>query len=246
VRLVAFAHSASGPNALLPLLCLLPPDVELIGVTLPGRERRFGEPYEHMLTDPGVVAREVCGELEDMHPLPLALFGHSLGASLAAAVALELPGTCRALVLSATPLTGRPDGQAAIETEEDLLDVVVRGGGTPEELLAEESLRAHILGLLRADLRLGELVAQANLGRRLPVSPLVLGGSEDQLVAPAEMVAVAEAHGVAGGPVFLPGGHFYLLDERNRSTVAQLLLDAMDGNRRGGTTGAGHRAELVQ
>lgn len=240
-RVVAFAHSASGPNALLPLLSLLPADVELIGVTLPGRERRFGESYDHLLADPGAVAREVSLELDTLAPLPTVLFGHSLGASLAAAVALEVFDAGRALVLSATPLTGKPAGERAIETEEDLIDVILRGGGTPEEILADESLRVHVLGLLRVDLRLGELVARANLGRTLPVKPLVLGGSEDQLVPPAEMVAVAAAHGVFGGPVLLPGGHFYLLEERNRSTVARLILSAIDSIK--SATRAGHEAE---
>lgn len=49
-RLLVFPHSGSGPNSLFPLVEPLPEDVEVLGLSLPGRERRFGEPPGCLLT----------------------------------------------------------------------------------------------------------------------------------------------------------------------------------------------------
>lgn len=228
-RLVVFAHSASGPNALLPLVRRLDSSIEVVGVTLPGRERRFGESTEGLLADPMGVPACVATELDLLPSAPTALFGHSLGSSLASATAMRMAVAPSAIVLSATPLTGKPEGEGPIETEADLDDVVRRGGGTPAEVMAEPALREHVLGLLKVDLRLGELVALANLGRVLPVEPVVLGGRDDELVPAAEMHRVAAVHRADGRARLLPGGHFYLLEDRNLDEVVAVLEQAVLG-----------------
>lgn len=56
-RAVALAHSGAGPNALLPTVRWLPEGIEVVGVTLPGRERRIDEDPTRILDDPeGAVA----------------------------------------------------------------------------------------------------------------------------------------------------------------------------------------------
>ncbi|MER5868738.1 thioesterase domain-containing protein [Streptomyces sp. NPDC002044] len=226
-RVVAFAHSGSGPNALLPLLRRLHPDAEVLGVTLPGRERRFTESCAGLPDDIDGALAAVLAELSAESPLPTVYFGHSMGAAFAAALVLAEPGLCHKLVLSGHPRLESRAGRAADWTEEDLLDVVRLGGGTPEEFLADPVIRDHLLHLLRCDLTLGRRLAERNAGRPLPVPPTVLGGLHDELVPPAELDRWAER-----GPLrrrLFPGGHFYLLDEANLDEVAAEITAGLLG-----------------
>lgn len=217
-RVIALAHSGAGPNALLPLLRRLHPDAEVLGVTLPGRERRFAESCAGLADDiDGLLAR-IRAELAAEPPLPTGYFGHSMGAALAAALALADPGGCRKLVLSGHPTLESRAGRAEDWTEDDLLDVIRLGGGTPAEILADPVIKEHLLTVLRCDLTLGRRLAERNAGRPLPVPPTVLGGLDDELVPPAELDAWAER--VPLRRRLYPGGHFYLLDEANLDAVA--------------------------
>ncbi|NLU78159.1 2,3-diaminopropionate biosynthesis protein SbnA [Micromonospora sp. HNM0581] len=225
--MVVFAHSGSGPNALLPAVRQVPGDVEIVGVTLPGRERRFRERFTEPYPD--AVAGAIAAALHELDPLPTAFLGHSLGAQLAMAVAGRAPRLCQALLLSAcppaTPLTGGPLGA------DQVVRTVELAGGASREILDEPSLRDWTIEVLRTDLELGRRLAAESVS--LPVPPLVAGGADDELVTPPELRSLARQRGVSTGPRFLPGGHFYLLDERNRSAFRLLIDDLLDAARRG-------------
>ncbi|WP_248965384.1 thioesterase II family protein [Sphaerisporangium perillae] len=107
-RIVVFPHAGAGPNALMPLLACLPEAYDVLGVTLPGRERRFGESYENTPSDPGAVVTGILGELAALPSCPTVFFGHSMGVAVAVAMALAEPGACGRLVLSAHPRRGQP------------------------------------------------------------------------------------------------------------------------------------------
>ncbi|MEU9862156.1 alpha/beta fold hydrolase [Streptomyces sp. NPDC047971] len=217
-RVVALAHSGSGPNALLPLLRRLPDDIEVVGVTLPGRERRFGESCATLPDDIDGALAAVLAELRAAPPLPTVLFGHSMGAAFAAALALAAPELCHGLALSGHPTLESRAGRAEDWTEDDLMDVIRLGGGTPDEFLEDPVIREHLLELLRCDLTLGRRLAVRNAGRQLPVAPLVLGGRDDELVPPGELDDWSTRTPLR--PRLFPGGHFYLLDEANTQAVA--------------------------
>ncbi|WP_225821766.1 thioesterase II family protein [Streptomyces naphthomycinicus] len=228
-RVVAVPHSGAGPNALLPLLARLPSDVEVVGVTLPGRERRYGESFDRLPEDPRAVVDAVRGELDAAPRLPTVLFGHSMGAAFAATLAVRAPALCQGLVLSSLARSGSASEPPEHPTEADVLDVVRMGGGTPEEFLLEAGLRAHLLGLLVCDLTLGRRLVALSAGRPLPVPPVVLGGRDDKLVAPEDL---ADWSGTGSGTArtrLFPGGHFYLLDEANLDAVAAELTTALPG-----------------
>ncbi|MFD4642479.1 thioesterase II family protein [Lentzea sp. NPDC058436] len=112
-RLVVFPHAGAGPGAYLPLLRDLPRHVEVRGVTLPGHERRRGEPAGTTASD--AVAR-ITAELAALRRIPTVFFGHSLGGTLALACAAQ----CDALVVSGSvpPSTSRVP--RADLSEEDL------------------------------------------------------------------------------------------------------------------------------
>ncbi|MFG2521038.1 thioesterase II family protein [Streptomyces sp. NPDC048527] len=216
-RVVVFPHSGAGPNTLLPLVEQLPAEYEVLGVTLPGRERRFAESPE---VAPSDLVAAVGRELTALKPCPTLFFGHSLGASIAVAVALAEPATCSALLVSAQLPGGSQIERSAEWDDADLLRVMEQGDGTPAELLADPVWLEHTLQLLRADLQLGGALGKLSL-QALPAVPLtVLGGSQDRLV-PAERLAEWSARASVDVRVKLfPGGHFYLLDQANIAAVA--------------------------
>ncbi|WP_255950583.1 thioesterase II family protein [Streptomyces odontomachi] len=223
-RIVAVPHSGSGPNVLAPLLHRLPADLQAVGVTLPGRERRFRESLD-ALSDPAAVTDAVTNELAAAEPLPTVLFGHSMGAALAAAVALAAPRLCQGLVLSAHPALDAGAGRAQEWTDEALMEVIRLSDGTPDELLGEPLLRDLVLARLRSDLTLGRRLAVRNAGQLLPVVPTVLAGRDDALVPPADLdpwtTSAPPRHR------FFPGGHCYLLDEENLDAVAAEIAAAL-------------------
>ncbi len=221
-RLVLFAHAGSGPNELLPALDWAPPDVEIAGIVLPGRERRFRCPFEDALSDTRLVLEEITTALCALAPLPTVLFGHSLGGQLAAAVAELLP--CAGLVLSACP----PSTPGYVEPppdEAEVLAILELTDGAAVSAVEHPALRERAVRVLRADLALGRRLAAAGVRPRL--RPIVVGGADDRLVTPAELAALAEQHR-AGPPYLLPGGHFYQFDEGNAARLRRVVGPLLD------------------
>src|SRR5689334_14969295 len=80
LRLVCFPHAGGSASAYRSWAALLPSDVDMLAVQYPGRQDRLAEPClvaMEQLTDAIVTA------LAPLCDRPLALFGHSMGASLA-------------------------------------------------------------------------------------------------------------------------------------------------------------------
>ena len=221
-RLVLFAHAGSGPNELLPALDWAPPDIEIAGIVLPGRERRFRCSFEDVLSDTRLVLEEITTALRALPLLPTVLFGHSLGGQLAAAVAELFP--CAGLVLSACP-PATPGFVEPPPDEAEVLAILDLTDGAAVSAVDHPALRERAVRVLRADLALGRRLAAA--GARPGMRPVVVGGADDRLVTPAELAALAGQHG-AGPPHLLPGGHFYLLDEGNPAGLRRVVGSLLD------------------
>ncbi|GII76228.1 thioesterase [Sphaerisporangium rufum] len=226
-RVVALPHAGAGPNALMPLLSCLPDDHEVLGVTLPGRERRFTEGYPEGPQDPAPIVEAIVGELAALPTRPTVLFGHSMGVALAVAVALARPELCNALVLSAHPPAGARAERAGEWDEETLLKIIKLGGGTPDEILENAFWRGYLIGLLRSDLGLAGTLVRRNLAGRLALPLTVLGGTHDELVDPPELAGWIRRTDARVRFRLLPGGHFYLMDEPHRRIVAAEIARAV-------------------
>jgi surfactin synthase thioesterase subunit len=188
----------------------LPAFVEVVPVELPGRGRRMNEPLEVSL--PGLIGRIAA----DVHPepgKPFAVFGHSLGGTLAFELAWQLTrrGTAPAVVfVSGTPSPGHRDTErfAALETEDELRAELERLGGTPSEVLADRELMALALRVLRADFQ----VAGSYTGsehRRIHSPLVVFGGADDE--GTRDNLATWRDHTTCQFSLHvLPGGHFFI------------------------------------
>lgn len=194
--------------------------IEVLAVQLPGRENRF---REAPLDSAAELVEALLAQLDGRLDLPLALFGHSLGAQLAFELARRLAEErpevrLLRVFLSAcgAPHVPKPEllhllSDAALE------GALARMGGTPAAILGDRTVLGLFAPVLRADLRMSETYAPPS-GTRLALPFSILGGESDGEVALGRLQAWAD---LTRGPSELrlfPGGHFYL-----RAARAQLL-----------------------
>lgn len=193
---------------------LAPPDLEVVGLTLPGREWRIGE----------APLRTVCDAASDLMKAVLrmadgersvALFGHSLGAVLAFELAarLEAFGTklCSVLIVSGSPdpWSGRRQGSGELEDQE-FVDRLEALAGYRHPALEVDEVRALMLPTLRADVEMHETYRPAaNVNVSLPV--VALRGDHDLLVSREAVKGWARSTSGQFSCRELPGGHMYLL-----------------------------------
>lgn len=231
LRVFCFPYAGGGASTYRSWPAHLPGDIEVVAVQLPGREERLREPAFSR-------ASELCPQLATvLAPYldrPFALFGHSMGAL----VAFELTRLLRSIgapfpvhlfvsahcgprkVYCFPPVAGMSD--------DELLRLLHRLGGTRDEVLAEGDVMRLMLPLLRHDLTVCEsyrYVAAEPLA--CPIS--AFGGIRDDVVRRADVLAWgAETAGGFQARMF-PGGHFFLDDVKPR--LLQAITDDLAAHR---------------
>jgi surfactin synthase thioesterase subunit len=219
VRLLCLPHAGGSTALYRSWKDLLPPEVEPVLVCPPGREDRMDEPLPKEL--PELVAG-LAMAVEPLLDRPWAVFGHSMGATVAHELVLWLlRGGHRApehLFVSAREAPQHHRGGTVHLLDDDALATeLIRLGGTSPELLAMAEVRKLVLPAVRGDYRLIETYAADPQGPvPCPVTALI-GEADTELTA--EEAAGWEKW--TTGPFQLltfPGGHFYLSD-RPRAVV---------------------------
>jgi medium-chain acyl-[acyl-carrier-protein] hydrolase len=223
MRLVCFSYAGVGAAMYARWPDLLPADVDLWAVQLPGREGRLREPPRTELRD---VAQEIVAAMQGRIESPFVFFGHSMGAVLAfetahilAARGLALP---RHLLLSSRRPPHLPDPAPPLRHLSDaafIAEIARRYGGSPAQVLESPELLALLLPALRADIAALEThVVAARPPLAIPIT--AYGGTSDTRTTRDELEAWRAATSAAFRVRMFPGGHFYLADQR-----AALLAD---------------------
>ncbi|MEV1026135.1 thioesterase domain-containing protein [Streptomyces sp. NPDC050264] len=239
-RLVVFPHAGGAPRRYTGLVAELPGDVEVIGVTLPGREHRSGLPPRTSVRE---AVGEIAGELAVLEPLPSVFYGHSMGALLAVASAHETPGRCHGLVASCSPpgRTARPGGGRAASSRE--LAAVFAAHRLPGDALDNGALTAA-QRVLAHDLRLAYGLSAAVEALCLSVPLTAVAGRSDHLVAPELLPGWRQFTSGQFRSHLTEGGHFLPFTPYGGEAVRAELRTALAAARSTRTPAAGSAAPV--
>jgi medium-chain acyl-[acyl-carrier-protein] hydrolase len=224
-QLFCFPHAGAGTSPYAAWSAALAPDVEVTAVCPPGRERHIGAP-PHRAMDTLVEA--LLPVIRPRLRPPYAFFGHSLGALVAFALALALEqenrGPARLIVSSAAPPhLAKPEPRVCRLDDAGLIRQMASYGGFPLQVAESAELLRLVLPTLRADIEIAEHYSVgADYRVRCPVT--AFGGLSDAGVPPRALTGWRALTDGPFGLSLLPGGHFYLISQRE-SLLNALRLD---------------------
>ena len=225
-RLFIFPHAAGNATIYRPLRQLMPPEIDLCPVELPGRAGRIDE---RPLTSMSSLMQRLDHVLQPLMNVPFGFFGHSVGAWIAyeaaqqlravdgrGAVHLFVSGRDSPRRVSADPPPVRQ------RSDQDLLSILQRFGGTPAAIMQRPELVDALLPALRADLALVEGYV-VDSGRRIACQITAFGGGDDVSHSRSLQSWQDFTRGKFRTRVF-PGGHFYFLPEA-RALAEEIVED---------------------
>ncbi|MGW4566104.1 thioesterase II family protein [Streptomyces sp. NPDC004561] len=210
IRLICVPQAGAGAGAFSGWRRHLPEGLEMAPVELPGRGTRDREPLP---VDVDALIEELYDGLRAELDVPYALFGHSLGGSLAYEVARRLQARGEpaplAVLISGARAPQVPSLRTMSTADDDRLRAwLIANGGLPEELLEYPSFLREIMRAIRADLAYAEAYHNPE---PVPLDcPLhVFGGTEDSITPPEQIPRWRRCAAGGFGLTMLPGGHAF-------------------------------------
>jgi surfactin synthase thioesterase subunit len=236
-RLVCLPHAGGSASFFFPVSQALSPEVETLAVQYPGRQDRRDEKPLDSIDE---LADAVTGELSPWLDRPLALFGHSMGATLAFEVARRLEK--QGVALTAIFVSGRRAPSRTrtenvhLRDDAGLIAELKALSGTDSQILGDDEILRMILPAIRGDYKAAETYRyQEGPPLKAPIHAHI--GLDDPRVTLDEARAW-ETH--TTGEFTLktyPGGHFYLNAEAAK-VIAEVrkVISAPSARELSGTT----------
>jgi surfactin synthase thioesterase subunit len=213
VRLFCFAHAGGAASVYRDWNEVLPPEIEVCAVQLPGHESRL---MEEPITRMERLVETMAPALAPLLDRPPAFFGYSLGAAIAFETACAVARTYgqppAGLFVCARRAPHLPShlGPLHLLPEAQFKDKLRALGGTPEEALNNAELFELISPVLRADFQLND---EYSSGRDSPALNCVVrawGGYGDSEVSQADIDAWRTCTSGAFSMRMFAGSHFFL------------------------------------
>ncbi|TRD17805.1 thioesterase II family protein [Palleronia caenipelagi] len=228
LRLVMFHHAGGSGSTFFQLCRHLPPDVEVVLHEQPGRGRRHAQ--HAFVTMPDMVDG-VARDLDDLKDdVPLALFGHSLGAIVASELARKLTSEGRPPVWlgvsgrQAPTITPRA-AELHLLPDDEFLRTMLDLGGTPQRILEEPEFVRMFLKLARADFSAVDSFFARPDRIRLSCPMNAYAAVDDPWAPPGLMEDwELETYGAFAMTLF-EGGHFYFAEGGCAALGRQMAQD---------------------
>lgn len=227
LRLICFPHAGGGAASFHPFASLLPDQIEMLAVQLPGRETRLAEAPHRRMTP---LIEELLAGIREFLVKPYAFFGHSMGALVAFELAralrrerLPLPQT---IVVSGRRAPTVPNNEPPLHvlSDPDFVEALVRRyDAIPKVIRDEPDLMALFIPVMKADFATFETHVHRD-EPPLECALSIYGGRDDPQTR--QMTGWTD---LFDGPVatcLFDGGHFYLADQR-RAVAAALAEDVL-------------------
>ncbi|MFI6479330.1 thioesterase II family protein [Nonomuraea sp. NPDC050663] len=209
-RLICFPHAGGSASYFHPVARQLSAVMDVLAVQYPGRQERR---HERCIDDIATLADQLTGELLPLADLPMAFFGHSMGAVVAFEVSRRL------LTHGVSPVTLFASGRRAPSTtrnetvhkegDQALLAEVRRLGGTDLRMLNDPEVVSMILPSLRGDYT-AIMTYRCSPGIKIDAPIVALVGDNDPHVSLDEAIRWKEHTSGAFDMQVFSGGHFYL------------------------------------
>lgn len=226
--IVMFHHAGGAASAYAGFRHLLPIDIRLLLVQLPGRESHL---REELYSDGKQAARRIVAALKEAcdTALPLVFYGHSMGAALAVQTAMLAQQTHH--IVRVCLSARRPPHLADFEqnlsqaTEQQVLDAIMQYGAVPDMILSDQDMRKALIDKVRSDYGIARSLQCADpepLLRAIPLS--VWGGDADPGVS---LHHLYQWSGYSRGSFdcgLFPGDHFFLFNAQNKALIARKLV----------------------
>nr|CUI25720.1 Thioesterase [Streptomyces sp. MG11] len=224
-QLLCFPHSGGSASFFFPFSRDLSPTMDVWAVQYPGRQDRRAEPnipHIHELADR--VAESVGRQLDR----PYALFGHSMGATLAYEVALRLQESGQEPEMLF--VSGRPAPHRNVDTglhrlsDSEIVDDIRALDGTGSEVFGDEEVLRIILPAIRSDYHAAETY-QYVAGPVLNCPLRAFTGLSDPRVQVSELHHWSSHTNQSFRLDVFSGGHFYLLE--NHDAIVKEIQGAL-------------------
>ncbi|MFD1330694.1 thioesterase II family protein [Methylopila musalis] len=236
-RLFCFAFAGGAASYFRPWGRLVPDDVEIWPVEMPGHGVRIAEP---LVDDIGEIARAAAAQIALHADLPMVLFGHSMGSAIGLEVARELEAAGVRPLLFAP--SGRPAPQVApsrqvhLKSREGIRQEMIRLAGTEREIVENEELMDIVLPIVRNDFKLIE-TNPVSITPPIAAPTLTVCGDSDEDATEEGLRAWGAVTSSDFSVRMFPGGHFYL----NEAAADVLAVVCAEAEARLEATGAAAR-----
>jgi medium-chain acyl-[acyl-carrier-protein] hydrolase len=212
LRLFCLPYAGGATDIFRPWSNLLPSNIEVCPIQLPGRGGRLLEPP---FTNLSLLVEALTSELRPYLDRPFALFGHSMGAIIVFELARQLRSKQinepLHLFVSGwrAPQIPRREQPSFDLPEAEFLNKLRGLGGSPDGLLDNPKFIQLLLPLLRADFKMIQTYTYS------PQPPLAcsitaLGGLQDHVAKQEDLEAWREQTTGAFSLRLLPGNHFFI------------------------------------
>lgn len=227
LRLFCFPYAGGSPHIFSPWSKLLPSDIELCPVLMPGRGSRISEePIREISRAVSVLADKIA----DLSDLPFAFFGHSLGATIAFELVnyLEKEKGISPVYLfvsgRSAPQTLQKSAKTYHLSDEEFVESVKQLGGTPQGLLENQELLELILPTLKADF---QMVQNYSYTPDEPIKCPVFafGGTADNFIARENIEAWGDLTEKEFAACFLEGDHFFV--NRQGKAITEIIVEKL-------------------